>query len=48
MAIREVLPGHGGGGGRGALIFSSYVGSGPASTVPHKNYLEFRASKKTV
>ena len=34
-----------GGGGGGTLIFSSYVGSGPASTLHPKKYQEFQASK---
>ena len=34
------------GGGGGTLIFSSYVGSGPASTVHQKKYQEFQAPPK--
>ena len=37
----------GGGGAEGTLIFSSNVGSGPASTVhPPKKYQEFQAPQK--
>ena len=38
--------GGGGGGGGGTLIFSAYVGSGPASTVHPKKYQEFQAPPK--
>ena len=38
----------GGGGGGGTLIFSSYVGSGPASTVHTPKYQEFQASQKNL
>ena len=37
-----------GGGGGGTLIFSSYVGSRPASTVHPKKYQEFQASPKNI
>ena len=36
----------GGGGYSHTLIFSSYVGSGPASTVHPKKYQEFQAPQK--
>ena len=36
----------GGGGYSHTLIFSSYVGSGPATTVHQKKYQEFQAPKK--
>ena len=36
----------GGGGYSQTLIFSSYVGSGPASSVHPKKYQEFQAPKK--
>ena len=32
--------------GKGTLIFSSYVDSGPASTIHPKKYQEFQAPKK--
>ena len=35
-----------GGGGAGTLIFSSYVGSGPASTLHPQKYQEFQAPQK--
>ena len=34
------------GGGGGSLIFSSYVDSGPASTIHPKKYPEFQVHKK--
>ena len=41
--------GGGGGGGGGTLIFSSYVGSGPASTVHAKKlYQDFKQPKKNI
>ena len=47
MYGRIINPGGGGGGG-GTLIFSSYVGSRPASTVHPKKYQEFQASPKNI
>ena len=35
-------------GGGGTLMFSSYVGSGPASYVHPKNCKEFQASQKNI
>ena len=35
-----------GGGGGGNIIFSSYVGSGPVSTVHPKKYQAFQAPQK--
>ena len=35
-------------GGGGTPIFSSYVGSGPASTVHPQNYQEFQAPPKNI
>ena len=37
-----------GGGGGGTLIFSSYVGSRPASTVHPQKYQEFQAPPKNI
>ena len=34
------------GRGGGALIFSLYVGSGPATTLHYQKYQEFQAPKK--
>ena len=43
-ALRErVSAGGGGGGGGEGVTFSSYVGSGPASTTHPKKYQEFQA-----
>ena len=36
------------GGGGGSLIFSTYVGSDPASTVHPKKYQEFQAPQKNI
>ena len=36
------------GGGGGTLIFSSYIGSGQASTVYPQKYQEFQAPKKNI
>ena len=38
----------GGGGGGGTLIFSTYVGSDPASTVHPKNIWNFKHPKKNI
>ena len=38
----------GGGGGGGTLIFSSFVGLGPASTVTKKKYQEYQAPPKNI
>ena len=40
--------GGGGGGGGGNLIFSSYVDSGPASTIQPKKYQAFQAPSKNI
>ena len=37
---------HGGGGGGGTLIFSAYLGSGPASTFNPKNIRNFKHPRK--
>ena len=38
----------GGGGGGATLVFSSFVGSDPASTVHPKKYQVFQAPKKNI
>ena len=51
MIVMRQSWGGGGGGGGGyshTLIFSSYVGSGPASTVHPKKYQEFQTHKKNL
>ena len=45
LCIHEVPPLQPRGGG-GTLIFSSYVGSGPASTLHSQKYQEFQAPQK--
>ena len=42
----EKLSSGGGGGGGGTLLFSSYIGSGPASTVHPPENQKFQAPKK--
>ena len=38
----------GGGGGGGTLNFSSYIGSGPASSIYPKKYQEFQAPQNNI
>ena len=46
LLIMRIDPG---GGGGGTLIFSPYVGSGPASTIHQKKkYQEFQALQKNI
>ena len=48
MSLSRGAMGPVGGGGAVTLFFSSYVGSGPASTIHLKKYQEFQAPKKNI